>query len=56
MKTKRLNVRISERRSDKLRLYAVLKDKTLTQIVEEWIDSIPVEEIEKAKKLIEKSP
>ncbi|WP_293162110.1 hypothetical protein [Okeania sp. SIO2C9] len=32
-----------------------LEDKSLTQIVEEWIDSIPETEIENAKKFIEKS-
>jgi len=35
MKTTRLNVRISERRLNKLRLYATSKDKTVTQIVED---------------------
>ena len=56
MNKKRLNIRISESRLNKLRLYAVAKDKTMTQIVEDWIDLIPYSEIEKLQKLMEKSP
>lgn len=41
MKTARLNVRMSERRLNKLRSYAVTKDKTVTQIVEDWVDRLP---------------
>ncbi|MEH2284489.1 MAG: hypothetical protein V7K90_24735 [Nostoc sp.] len=41
MKTTRLNVRMSERRLNKLRSYAVIKDKTVTQIVEDWVDRLP---------------
>jgi hypothetical protein len=41
MKTTRLNVRMSERRLNKLRSYASLKDKTVTQIVEDWVDRLP---------------
>ena len=41
MKTTRLNVRMSERRLNKLRSYAVMKDKTVTQIVEDWVDRLP---------------
>ncbi|GAB1540558.1 hypothetical protein NUACC21_32270 [Scytonema sp. NUACC21] len=41
MKTTRLNVRMSERRLNKLRLYAASKDKTVTQIVEDWVDRLP---------------
>lgn len=40
MKTTRLNVRMSERRLNKLRAFAVSKDKTVTQIVEDWIDRL----------------
>jgi hypothetical protein len=42
MKECRLNLRISARRMNKFRDYAVDKDKTLTQLVEDWIDSLPV--------------
>jgi hypothetical protein len=41
VKTTRLNVRMSERRLNKLRSYAAMKDKTVTQIVEDWIDRLP---------------
>ncbi len=41
MKTTRLNVRMSERRLNKLRSYAAIKDKTVTHIVEDWIDRLP---------------
>jgi hypothetical protein len=41
MKTTRLNVRMSERRLNKLRSYAAIKDKTVTQIVEDWVDRLP---------------
>jgi hypothetical protein len=45
MKTTRLNVRMSERRLNKLRSYAASKDKTVTQIVEDWVDRLPNTEI-----------
>ncbi|MEH1911179.1 MAG: hypothetical protein V7L05_05840 [Nostoc sp.] len=41
MTKKGLNLRISERRLDKLRLYAASKEKTMTQLVEDWIDRLP---------------
>jgi hypothetical protein len=41
MKTTRLNVRMSEPRLNKLRSYALMKDKTVTQIVEDWVDRLP---------------
>jgi hypothetical protein len=47
MKTTRLNVRMSERRLNKLKGYAVSKDKTVTQIVEDWIDRLPNTDIGK---------
>ena len=47
MKTTRLNVRMSERRLNKLKSYAASKDKTATQIVEDWIDRLPNTEIGK---------
>jgi hypothetical protein len=37
---KDLHVRLSERRINKLRLLAVEKDKTITQIIEELIDTL----------------
>ena len=41
MKTKALNMRMSERRLNKLRLYSAWRDKTMTQIIEDFIDSLP---------------
>ncbi|HEY9799557.1 MAG TPA: hypothetical protein V6D25_04305 [Leptolyngbyaceae cyanobacterium] len=47
MKTTRLNVRMSEKRLNKLRQYAANKEKTVTQVVEDWIDRLPNAEIDK---------
>lgn len=47
MKNKQLKMRISERRLNKIRLYAAYADKTLTQVLEELIDSLPTIEIDK---------
>ena len=47
MKNKELKIRISERRLNKLRLYAASRDKTMTSILEDLIDSLPQEEIDK---------
>lgn len=44
MKTKGLHIRISERRLNKLRLYATSKEKTMTQLIEDWIDRLPLPE------------
>ncbi|KYC37457.1 hypothetical protein WA1_41535 [Scytonema hofmannii PCC 7110] len=41
MKDKSLKIRISSRRLNKLQLYAAQADKTMTQVVEELIDSLP---------------
>ncbi len=41
MKKKKLEVRLSDRRMHKLRLYAVSVDKTMTAIIEDFIDSLP---------------
>lgn len=43
MKNKALNLRISERRLNKLRLYSAQKDTTMTHIIEDFIDSLKVE-------------
>ena len=48
MKSKRLEIRLSERRLNKLRLYAASKDKTMTAILEDIIDSLASEEIDKS--------
>ena len=42
-----LHIRISKRRKNKLQLYAAIKEKSITSLVEDWIDSLPQEEIDK---------
>jgi hypothetical protein len=44
MKNNTLTIRISSRRKNKLYLYATQKDRTITSLIEEWIDSLQVEE------------
>jgi len=46
MKTEWFKMRISKRRMDKLRLYSALKDKSMTQVLEECIDRLQVPEKE----------
>jgi len=41
MKKKQLNLRIEEGRLEKLKRYAELKKKTMTQLIEDWIDRLP---------------
>ncbi len=41
MKEKSLRFRMSERRYNKLKLYANSKEKTMTQLIEDWIDRLP---------------
>ncbi|BAZ26725.1 hypothetical protein NIES4073_76330 [Kalymmatonema gypsitolerans NIES-4073] len=41
MKTKRLNVRMTERRYNKLVLLSVQLDRTITSLLDEWVDSLP---------------
>jgi hypothetical protein len=40
MKTKNLNIRLSDKRLNKLKTIAVAREKTVTQMVEEWIDRL----------------
>ncbi|BBD68847.1 hypothetical protein NIES4072_38260 [Nostoc commune NIES-4072] len=56
MKNKELKIRISERRLNKVRLYAVRTDKSMTQVIEELIDSLPTLEIGNSSSLREASP
>lgn len=41
MVKKELHIRITERRMNNLRVYAAQKDKTITQVVEELLDTLP---------------
>jgi len=43
MKTKSLTIRFDHRRN-KLYWYAAQKDKTITALIEDWIDSLKLEE------------
>ena len=43
MNKKKFSVRLSIKRIEKLRLYAQQKDKTMTQLIEEWIDRLRLE-------------
>jgi hypothetical protein len=45
MEKKDLHIRISSRRHDKLKAYAQGKEKTVTQLVEDWIDRLPNQRI-----------
>ena len=47
MKDKYIRVRTSERRLNKLRLYASLTEKTMTLVIDEMIDSLKIPEIDK---------
>ena len=41
MKDKSIRIRLSEKRYLKLKAYAEGKEKTMTQVVEEYIDRLP---------------
>jgi hypothetical protein len=43
MKNNSLQIRLSDKRKHKLMLYAVQKDKTITALIENWIDSLVLE-------------
>ncbi len=45
MKDKTLKVRLSSKRLDKLRLSALIREKSMTQIVEEMMDNLPNPEL-----------
>lgn len=45
MKNKFLQIRISEDRLNKFRLYSIIKGKTMTQLIENWIDLLEIPEI-----------
>ncbi len=44
MKTKSLTIRLSERRRYKLELYAAQNERTITSLLEQWIDSLELKE------------
>ncbi len=55
MKNKKLEVRLSDRRMNKLRLYAASKDKSMTAVIEDFIDSLASEEIDKSLAVLKSS-
>ncbi|GAB1541458.1 hypothetical protein NUACC21_41290 [Scytonema sp. NUACC21] len=46
MKDDYLRIRMSKKRMDKLRLYAAMKDTTMTHVIEDLIDSLKISEID----------
>jgi O-succinylbenzoate synthase len=44
LKSESLTIRISKRRKLKLQQYAAQKDKTITALIEEWIDLLKLKE------------
>jgi len=46
MKTKQVNIRLSEKRLAKVRAVAAEREKTITDLVEDWIDRLPQPEKE----------
>jgi hypothetical protein len=40
MKDKTVSVRLSERRKHKLYLYFLQREKTITSLIEDWVDSL----------------
>lgn len=51
MKEKRLNCRITDRRHYKLLLLSAQMDRTISSMVDEWIDSLPEPKKENIKAL-----
>ncbi len=45
MKEKSIRIRLSERRYLKLKAYADAKEKTMTQVVEDWIDRLQLPKV-----------
>jgi hypothetical protein len=41
LKTKRVSVRVSDNRHNKLKTYGKKKEMTITQLIDLWIDSLP---------------
>ncbi len=50
-----LNIRISQNRLNKLRLYAVENEKTMTQVISDFIDSLKLKDNKPNKKQEENS-
>lgn len=44
MTKKDIHVKVSQKRQAKLKAYAQMKEKTITQLIEDWIDRLPAPE------------
>ena len=47
MKRKRVDLKLSDRRMAKLRSYCVSQDKSMTRVLEDFIDSLPEQDMGK---------
>ncbi|MBD2609124.1 hypothetical protein H6G81_32560 [Scytonema hofmannii FACHB-248] len=56
MKSNSLTIRLSDRRKHKLMQYAAQQDKTITSLIDDWIDSLPEIKIGNSSSLREASP
>jgi hypothetical protein len=45
MRKKDIHVKVSERRHAKLKAYAQTREKTVTQLIEDWIDRLPMQAV-----------
>lgn len=57
MKKVGLNLRITQNRLNKLRLYAVENEKTMTQVISDFIDNLSIKAVDKrleVDKLVER--
>ncbi|NMF61266.1 hypothetical protein DP113_15340 [Brasilonema octagenarum UFV-E1] len=45
MKNNFLQIRLSDRRMSKLREYSAIEDKTMTRVLEDFIDSLPTRSV-----------
>jgi hypothetical protein len=50
MKNKKFSIRLSDARLEKIRKYAEYKDTTQTHLVELWIDSLDLPELNQNQK------
>jgi hypothetical protein len=41
MKNKNLHIRMTQRRYETLKAYAESKEKSVTQLIEDWVDRLP---------------
>ncbi|MEW6497247.1 MAG: hypothetical protein AB1589_32805 [Cyanobacteriota bacterium] len=49
MKEETLTIRISKQRKNKLQLYAAQKDKTVTALIDDWIDTLQLRDERREK-------